>query len=172
MVTAGPNYIGKAWVGLGIGPIEQSCLADNLQNVGPGSLGHFLDELTAVFALGQRQLDLDQLVIVQGSFQLSHYTFGKPVFGHCDHRGEAVSRAAKFLLLCLCQAHGIVDCSVCKRVEMSEATHGTAKAVCCKAFMLALGQFHGDAWRRFSLRGDRAASIQVPGDLHGAFFHE
>ncbi len=81
--------------------IEQGHLADLLHQLGAARLDQLVEHGRAVVAVGQGELDLDQLVVAQGPVEFGDHPLGGAVLGDRDHGVEMVADAAKCFLLCL-----------------------------------------------------------------------
>ena len=79
--------------------IDQCHLADGLYQLALSDRAQFFHQGTTIFALGKTKLDLDKLMIVQGSLQFGLNAFGQPGLGYDQNRVPMVAaRLVLFLL--------------------------------------------------------------------------
>lgn len=99
------QQIGEVAVRLGIAAVHQGHLADGLHQFAAGAAAQLLEQRLAVLALGDPQLDLDQLVVHEGALQLGHHPFAEAIVGDGQDRLQVVTDGFELFLLLLRERH-------------------------------------------------------------------
>src|SRR5690606_1545995 len=99
------QQIGEVAVRLGIAAVHQGHLADGLHQFAAGAAAQLLEQRLAVLALGDPQLDLDQLVVHEGALQLGHHPFAEAIVGDGQDRLQVVTDGFDLFLLLLRERH-------------------------------------------------------------------
>lgn len=90
-----PGHLRQTRIGFGIAAVDQHHLADFLHHLGAEIGGDLPYELVTQIALGNDQLDLDQLVIVQRTFDFGPDGLAEAIACHRYHRVQCVAETAQ-----------------------------------------------------------------------------
>lgn len=85
---------------IGVGTIEQRDLSDRLHGFRSGALDDSREKAAALRAVVCHELDLYQLMIVEGDFDLPQYSLREARVAGAHERMELVPETAKVALLC------------------------------------------------------------------------
>ena len=99
------HHVGQVAILLAGLAVDQRHLADHLHQLGLARSAQLLDQRPAVFPLGDGQLDLDQLMIVQGAIELTQHAFAQAVLADGDHRLELMTDRLEPLLMLVVERH-------------------------------------------------------------------
>lgn len=86
--------------------MDQGHLPDLLDLVRTGAFEHFVEHPSTCSAVGACELDLDQLVVMEGAFHLGDHGVGQAGGAGSDHRLQAVSFTAQITDFISGQGHG------------------------------------------------------------------
>lgn len=105
-------------------PVEHRAVADALYQSAAGSFGQAGEQRIACRGIGRGGLDLDQLMVGQGTLGLAHDGVGETGRSEADHRLQRVCQCTQMAALafgeCLGRGHlGILQADMAKRSQSS-----------------------------------------------------